>query len=119
MLSALAEDFDAVFERVDAARLVELLDRDGTGGVEEAAVDPVLDLVEVERHVGGSVDVGEAAFRVTSGEGGLTTFEPGHGFAVASARFLALVTASTCAAASGGGTATESFALSEMVKRTA
>ena len=51
MHRALAEDLDAVLERVDAARFVQLLGSDGSRRVQKTAIDPVLDLVQVHRHV--------------------------------------------------------------------
>lgn len=50
VLDAVAEELDAVVEAVDAARLEQLAHRDRAGGVDQAAVDPVLQAFEVERH---------------------------------------------------------------------
>lgn len=48
MVGTFTENFDAIFERVYATGFVEFLGGDGSGWVKEAAVDPVLDLVEVD-----------------------------------------------------------------------
>lgn len=45
---AAAEHLDAFLGLVDAARLSQLADRDGTGGVDSALIDPFLDAFEVD-----------------------------------------------------------------------
>lgn len=46
--AATGEEFDTVLDAVDTAGLRKLADCDGTGGVEAALVDPLLDAVEVD-----------------------------------------------------------------------
>lgn len=48
MVGTFAEDLDAVLERVDATGFVEFFCGDGSGRVEEATIDPVLDFVQVD-----------------------------------------------------------------------
>ena len=50
-LRAFAEDLDAIFERVDATGLVKLLGSDRARRIQKPTVDPVLDLIKVDRHV--------------------------------------------------------------------
>lgn len=55
-----AEDFDAVFGLVDASRVGEFADGDGSGWVDAALVDPFLDALEVDGgHINGEAVEGE------------------------------------------------------------
>lgn len=108
---AFTEDLDAVLKRMDAACLVELFGSDGSRRVEQAAIDPVLNLVQVDSDKGLTVDVVEASLGVTTSQRGLTAFESGDGLAVASSRLLTLVTSGTGSTATGRWTSTESLAL--------
>lgn len=108
---SLCEDLDAIAQAVDAARVVELADRDGLRGVKEAAVDPVLDAVQVDWDEGLGVHVGKATLGVPPCQGGLASLKSRNWLAVARARLLALVTTGRRATAAGGGSATQSLAL--------
>lgn len=136
MRRTLAEDLDAVLERVDAARLIELFGGDRARGVEEAAVDPVLDAVQVDGDVGLAVaeeiqrknrgscqysmtlshkeevevskhlHIVEAALGITTSQRSLTAFETGDRLAVTGSRLLTLVTPSTRSTTARRGTTT-------------
>lgn len=115
MICAFAENLYTIFERMNAAGLVQFLGSDRSGRVEQAAINPMLDLVQVYSDKGLTVDVVEASFGESTSQRRLTTFESGNGLAIASTSFLALVTSGTSSTTAGRWTSTKSLALCDHI----